>query len=552
MDRDSSIFSAADGLHLEDVVQITGTVVKRMPEANNPAIATGEIEVLLGSLKVLSRSKTLPFQVNNDEDVSEELLLKFRYLAMRRRRLRDNLQLRSVLIAKFREKLGRDGFVDVQTPLLTASSPEGARDFLVPSRLHPGLFFALPQSPQQFKQLLMVGGVERYFQIAPCLRDEAARADRSPAEHYQVDLEMSFVDREDVFAAIERVVPEVFRELAGDRYVSPAPFRRIPYDEALERYGSDKPDLRNPLLIHDVTKIFTSFDVPFELFRNKIASGAVVRAIAVPEAQKPRSWFDRWTTLVKEGGGGGLAYVTSSAGDLKGTLAKFLSPEVAAALKECVDCETENHTIFFICEEPQIAATLAGSLRTALANDLRLIDEHRFEFCWIIDFPMYELDSESGQLQFGHNPFSMPLGGLEALRTTPPLDVVAQQYDLVCNGYELCSGAVRNHDVETMVEAFRIAGYSRDDVYEKFTGLINAFQYGAPPHAGCALGVDRMVMLLADEPNLRQVIAFPMNQQQQDLLMGAPARVLDERLKEVHIAIRATDLKNEQERSITS
>jgi aspartyl-tRNA synthetase len=529
-------FEQAEALGLEDVVQVRGTVLERPPATRNPGLVTGDVEVHIDALTVLSKADMLPFQVNTDDDVSEELLLRYRYLAMRRRRLRDNLALRSRVVHAFREKLTRDGFVEMQTPLLTASSPEGARDFLVPSRLHPGTFFALPQSPQQFKQLLMIGGLERYFQIAPCLRDEAARADRSPAEHYQVDLEMAFVDRDDVFAAVERVVPEVFAELGGGRRVTPVPFPRIPHAEALARYGSDKPDLRNPLRIADVTALFERPDVTFNLFKNRIAEGAVVRAIAVPEAAgKPRSWYDRWTERVRAESGGGLAYLVLEPGNVRGPLARFFPPEALGALRETVEAAVDGSAVLFICELPELATKLGGMLRTALGDDLGLIDKNAFNFAWVVDFPMYERDEETGRIEFGHNPFSMPRGGMKALLEQDPLSVIAEQYDLTCNGYELCSGAVRNHSPEIMLKAFEIAGYTHAEVESKFVGMLTAFRFGAPPHAGCALGVDRIVMLLADEHNLRQVIAFPMNQQQQDLLMNAPSEVPPERLAELHI-----------------
>jgi aspartyl-tRNA synthetase len=435
------------------------------------------------------------------------------------------------------------GFMEFQTPILTSSSPEGARDFLVPSRLNPGQFYALPQAPQLFKQLLMVAGFDRYFQIAPCFRDEDARADRSPGEFYQLDLEMSFVTQEDVFAATEPVLHGIFEEFANGRTVSPPPFPRIPFDESLLKYGSDKPDLRNPLEICDVTDVFKGST--FAVFQNAIDSGAVVRAIPAPKAAaQPRSFFDKLNDWARGLGAPGLGYITFSEGIAKGPIAKFLDEDRLKQLKSLANID-EGDAVFFVCDKVSPAAKLAGLARTKIAQDLDIVEKNTFRFCWVVDYPMYEPDEETNKIDFSHNPFSMPQGGLEALTTQDPLAIKAYQYDIVCNGIELCSGAIRNHLPDVMFKAFEIAGYSQSDVEERFGGLLSAFRFGAPPHGGCAPGIDRIVMLLADEPNLREVIAFPMNQQAQDLLMKAPSLVPPERLKELFIEVKLPPKKME-------
>jgi aspartyl-tRNA synthetase len=425
------------------------------------------------------------------------------------------------------------GFMEYQTPILTASSPEGARDFLVPSRLHPGHFYALPQAPQQFKQLLMVAGFDRYFQIAPCFRDEDARADRSPGEFYQLDMEMAFVTQEDVFAVIEPVLTGVFEEFSPQSTITNGPYPKIAYQDAMLRYGSDKPDLRNPLIIHDVSDIFDGSN--FSIFASAITKGAVVRGVFVPDCHlQPRSFFEKLNNWAQENAMKGLGYITFSQGQAKGPIAKFLNEEQLATLHRRVDAKGDG-SMFFVCDVPSTAAKLAGMVRTKIGSELDLLEKDAFRFCWVVDFPMYERDPITGKIDFSHNPFSMPQGGLEALNQKDPLDILAYQYDIVCNGIELCSGAIRNHLPDVMVRAFEIVGYDRSEIEKRFGGLFNAFSYGAPPHGGCAPGVDRIVMLLAHEPNLREVIAFPLNQQGQDLLMQAPAMVPIERLQELHI-----------------
>jgi aspartyl-tRNA synthetase len=535
IDRSSPLFAEADGRRLESVISVTGTVVKRSPETINPKLPTGEVELQIAELQLLAEAEPLPMPVNTEADYPEEMRLKYRFLDLRREGVHANIVLRSKVISSIRRRMIEQGFMEFQTPILTASSPEGARDYLVPSRLHPGRFYALPQAPQQFKQLLMVAGFDRYFQIAPCFRDEASRADRSPGEFYQLDFEMSFVTQEDVFAAIEPVLHGVFVEFGGGRAATAPPFPRIGYDEALLRYGTDKPDLRNPLLISEVGEVFRGSG--FKVFAAAVESGGVVRAIAVPKvAAQPRSFFDKLNDWARGEGAPGLGYIVFADGAAKGPIAKFLDEERLGRLKTLAGLG-DGDAVFFVCDQKAAAAKLAGAARTRIAQELGLIAANEFRFCWIVDFPMYERNEETKQIDFSHNPFSMPQGGLEALTTQDPLTIKAYQYDIVCNGVELSSGAIRNHRPEIMYKAFAIAGYPAAEVEARFGGMLNAFKYGAPPHGGSAPGIDRIVMLLADTPNLREVVAFPMNQQAEDLLMQAPSEVPPERLKELHIRL---------------
>lgn len=534
IETNSAKFNDVDKTRLEYVVTVVGKVVKRSDETINKQNPTGAIEVVIDDFSVISECDTLPMGVSNVSDLSEDTRLKYRFLDLRREKMHNNIVLRSKMISSIRRQMTDAGFMEIQTPILTASSPEGARDFLVPSRLHPGQFYALPQAPQQFKQLLMVSGFDRYFQIAPCFRDEDSRADRSPGEFYQLDFEMAFATQEDVFQTIEPVLYNVFTEFSKGKSVSLYPFRRIPYNEALLHYGSDKPDLRNPLIIEDVTEVFA--ESTFSAFVEAIKNGAVVRAIAVKEASKqPRSFFDKLNDWAKDEGMPGLGYINFVGEDAKGPIAKFLNVDQLGKLKSLVNL-TEDGVVFFICDKPSNANKMAGNTRKKLGTDLGLIKDG-FEFCWIVDFPMYELDEETNKIDFSHNPFSMPQGGMDALLKMDPLDIKAYQYDIVCNGIELCSGAIRNHLPELMIKAFEIAGYPAEFTKEKFSGMFNAFKYGAPPHGGAAPGIDRMVMLLADEPNIREVIAFPLNQQAQDMMMNAPSNVSEKQLKELHIKI---------------
>ncbi|GHT94256.1 aspartate--tRNA(Asp/Asn) ligase [Alphaproteobacteria bacterium] len=471
--------------------------------------------------------------ISSVSDTSEESRLKYRFLDLRKEKIHKNIILRSNIIASIREKMIKSGFMEISTPILTASSPEGARDFLVPSRLHPGQFYALPQAPQQFKQLLMVAGFDRYFQIAPCFRDEDSRADRSPGEFYQLDFEMSFVTQEDVFAAIEPVIYEIFKEYSHKK-VSDYPFKRIPYEDAMLHYGCDKPDLRNPLLIEDVTDIFA--DSAFSAFVESIRKGSVVRAIVVAGIEKhPRSFFDKLNDWAKDNEMPGLGYVLFNDEGSKGPIAKFLTADQLSNLKQRVNL-SGNGAVFFVCDQQKKAEKISGQLRRKLGSDLELCS-NGFEFCWVVDFPMYELNEDTGTIDFSHNPFSMPQCGMDALQNIDPLKIKAYQYDVVCNGIELSSGAIRNHKPDLMLKAFEIAGYDPEVTKEKFKGMFNAFQYGAPPHGGCAPGIDRMIMLIADEPNIREVIAFPLNQQAQDLMMNAPSNVSEKQLKELYIKL---------------
>jgi aspartyl-tRNA synthetase len=541
VDTDAPSFKTVEALRLESVVTFTGRVVARDGATTNANLETGAIEVRIDEVQVQSKAEQLPIQVNTDAEQNEELRLRYRFLDLRREKIHRNILLRSNVISSLRRRMIDSGFTEFQTPILTASSPEGARDFLVPSRLHPGTFYALPQAPQQFKQLLMVSGFDRYFQIAPCFRDEDSRADRSPGEFYQLDFEMSFVTQDDVFATIEPVLHGVFEEFATwngkARQVSALPFRRIAYEESMLKYGSDKPDLRNPLLITDVSEVFKRDDVEFRAFRGVLDKGGVVRTIRVPNvADKPRSFFDKLNDWARELGAPGLGYITFEAGAGKGPIAKFV-PEAAQAVLRQLTGATDGDAVFFVADKELPAAKLAGAARTKIAQELELIDPNKFEFCWIVDFPMFEADEVTGKIDFSHNPFSMPQGGLEALEKQDPLTIKAFQYDIVCNGVELSSGAIRNHLPDVMYKAFEIAGYTREDLESRFSGMLNAFKLGAPPHGGSAPGVDRIVMLLADEPNIREVIAFPMNQRAEDLMMGAPSNVSEKHLRELHIKL---------------
>ncbi|MBF0304944.1 MAG: aspartate--tRNA ligase [Alphaproteobacteria bacterium] len=535
VDVSMPVFKVLEAARPESTVCVTGQVVRRSPETVNPRLATGEIEVQVAQAEILSQAETLPIQVSGEQDYPEDMRLRYRFLDLRREDVHANMMLRSRVIQSLRRRMQDQGFTEFQTPILTASSPEGARDYLVPSRIHPGKFYALPQAPQQFKQLLMVAGFDRYFQIAPCFRDEAGRADRSPGEFYQLDFEMSYVTQDDVFDAIEPVLHGVFQEFAGGRAVTPPPFVRIPFDESMLKYGSDKPDLRNPLLISDVTEAFRGSN--FGIFAKAIDKGAIVRAIPAPGAgDRPRSFFDKLNDWAREQGAGGLGYIVFAAEGAKGPIAKNLEDGRIQAIREATGAK-DGDAVFFACDKKNAAAKFAGLVRTRIATELDLFEKDVFKFCWTVDFPMYERNEDTGLIEFSHNPFSMPQGGLEALENMDPLDIKAYQYDIVCNGIELSSGAIRNHRPDIMFKAFALAGYSAEDVESRFGGLLNAFRYGAPPHGGAAPGVDRIVMLLADEPNIREVILFPMNQQAQDLLMQAPAEIPPERMKELHLKV---------------
>ncbi len=538
-DGDSPALPVLEALRVESVVTIDGEVKARSEGTVNPGLPTGEIEIFARAVTVQSAAQELPMPVAGEQDYPEEIRLKYRFLDLRRETLHANIMLRSNVIASLRQRMIAQGFTEFQTPILTASSPEGARDYLVPSRLYPGKFYALPQAPQMFKQLMMVAGFDRYFQIAPCFRDEDARADRSPGEFYQLDFEMSYVTQEDVFAAIEPVLHGVFEEFADwqgkGRTVSPLPFRRIPYRESMLKYGNDKPDLRNPILISDVSEQFKGSG--FGRFASIVEAGDVVRAIPAPgTAEKSRKFFDDMNGWAQSEGFAGLGYATRKGGEWGGPIAKNHGEDKMTALADALGLGPDDGLFFAAGKEAQ-AAKLAGLARTRVAEQLGLIDEARFEFCWIVDFPMFEYDEDAKKIDFSHNPFSMPQGELEALETKDPLDILAYQYDIVCNGVELSSGAIRNHRPEIMYKAFEIAGYSQADVDANFAGMINAFKFGAPPHGGSAPGVDRIVMLLADQPNIREVIVFPMTQKAEDLMMQAPAPATPKQLRELGIRV---------------
>jgi aspartyl-tRNA synthetase len=532
----SEALKVLEHLRVESVVTIDGEVVSRGPEATNTNLATGAIELVADAVTIQSAAEELPLPVAGEQDYPEDIRLRYRYLDLRRERLHANILLRSQVISSIRRRMIDQGFTEFQTPILTASSPEGARDYLVPSRVHPGKFYALPQAPQMFKQLIMVAGFDRYFQIAPCFRDEDARADRSPGEFYQLDFEMSYVTQDDVFEAIEPVLAGVFEEFANGKSVTPAgEFPRIPYRDAMLKYGSDKPDLRNPILISDVSDHFKGSG--FGLFDRIVGDGGVVRAIPAPgTAGKSRKFFDDMNEWARGEGHAGLGYITQKGGELGGPIAKNHGEEATCKLVEALGLGPDDGIFFAAGKEGQ-AAKLAGAARTRVGETLGLISDDEFKFCWIVDFPMYEEDEETKKVDFSHNPFSMPQGGMEALETKDPLDILAFQYDIVCNGVELSSGAIRNHRPDIMYKAFAIAGYTQEEVDTNFTGMINAFKYGAPPHGGSAPGIDRIVMLLAGEPNIREVVLFPMNQKAEDLMMNAPGAVTAKQLRELSIRV---------------
>ncbi len=539
LDSANKMLDQATHIRNESVVNIVGKVVARGAETVNSEMPTGEIEVVVDSLHVESESDFLPLQVNSDKDSGEETRLKYRYLDLRRKKVHDNIVLRSQVIACIRDEMRAQGFLEFQTPILTSSSPEGARDFLVPSRMHPGKFYALPQAPQIFKQLIMVSGFDRYFQIAPCFRDEDSRADRSPGEFYQLDIEMSFVTQDDIMAAVEPVLYKIFIKFST-KQVTDAPFPRIKYSDSMLMYGSDKPDLRNPLIIRDVTDVFSNSE--FSIFVNNIKKGSVVRAIPAPlTSENPRSFFDKMISFAQERGASGLAYIIyDNTGEAKGPIAKFLTSTQHDEIKKRLGVKNGD-AVFFSCDKENMAAKIAGYVRNDLGEKLGLIDHNQFKLCWVVDYPYFELNEDTGKIEFSHNPFSMPQGGMDALENAKTqedyLKILAYQYDIVCNGIELCSGAIRNHKPEILYQAFEIAGYPREVVDKKFGALANAFKYGAPPHGGCAPGIDRIIMLLADEPNIREVILFPMNQKAEDIMMQAPNDADPLHLRELGVEI---------------
>lgn len=533
VDSSSKLFELVENTRVESVVGFEGVVSAR--ESVNKNIKTGDIEIKVQNMTVYSEADILPIQVFGEDDSPEELRLKYRFLDLRKERIHNNIILRSKVIKRMRELMCEQGFTEYQTPILTASSPEGARDFLVPSRLNPGRFYALPQAPQQFKQLLMVSGFDRYFQIAPCFRDEDPRADRSPGEFYQLDMEMSFATQEDVFAVLEHTMGSIFNEFSNGKTVDQAPFKRIAFRDAMLQYGTDKPDLRNPLIIQDATSLFGASG--FSVFDTKVASGEKVRAIVLPKmAEKPRSFFDKLDAFAKEQNMHGVAYIALCANGPKGITKCFSDPQTLEQIKNNLGLN-DGDAVVMTAGAEKVLNKFMGVLRNKLGKDLDLYDHNSFKLCWIVDFPMYEENEETGAVEFSHNPFSMPQGGMEALKKKNPLDILAYQYDMVCNGVELASGAVRNHKPEIMYKAFEIAGYDHSVVDNKFGGMINAFHYGAPPHAGAAPGIDRTVMLLLDEPIIRDVIIFPLNGKAQDLMMQAPNTVTEQQLKDLHIKL---------------
>ena len=540
INQENKNFKEIEKLQLETVIKIEGKVLERTEETINKDIQTGEIEVSINNFEILGTCKELPMPVFSDQEYAEEIRLKYRFLDLRRKKIHENILLRSKVISFIREQMNKFGFLEFQTPILTSSSPEGARDFLVPSRLNPGKFYALPQAPQQFKQLIMVSGFDKYFQIAPCFRDEDARADRSPGEFYQLDLEMSFVEQEDVFKVVEELLINTFKKFS-DKKMMFEKFPRISYEESMLKYGSDKPDLRNPLVINDITEIFSRDDVSFDIFKKLVKNGSLVRCIVTKNTKdKPRSFFDGIDKWAKDQGWAGLAYFTIEKDKeitAKGPVGKFFKEDALIELMKLSNAEVGD-SIFFACNKKNEIEKITSSARDKIANELNLIDENIFAFCWIVDYPMFELDENDGKIGFSHNPFSMPQGDLEKLNFEKPLEMKAYQYDIVCNGIELSSGAIRNHKPELMYKLFSIAGYDKEQVDEKFSGMINALSYGAPPHGGIAPGIDRIVMLLANEKNIREVTMFPMNQNAQDLMMNAPSEVSENQLKELNLTIK--------------
>ena len=540
VDNENKVFKEIENLPLETVLKITGEVIERDKDTVNKNLLTGEIEISINDFEVLGRTKELPMPVFSDQEYSEEIRLKYRFLDLRRKKIHQNIILRSKVISFIRSEMNKLGFLEFQTPILTSSSPEGARDFLVPSRLNPGKFYALPQAPQQFKQLIMVSGFDKYFQIAPCFRDEDARADRSPGEFYQLDLEMSFVEQKDVFDVVEKLMVKVFQNFSDKKLLFET-FPKISYSDAMLKYGSDKPDLRNPLIISDITKLFERDDITFEIFKKLVKKGSIVRSIVTKNTKdKPRSFFDGIDKWAKEQGSSGLAYFTLEKNDKitgKGPVGKFFSEESLIELMKITNAEIGD-TVFLSCGQQNEVEKILSLARTRIAEELNIIKEDCFAFCWIVDYPMFEIDEQTKKISFSHNPFSMPQGDVKNLDLSDPLSLKAYQYDIVCNGIELSSGAIRNHIPELMYKLFDIAGYSKQDVDEKFSGMINALSYGAPPHGGIAPGIDRIVMLLAEEKNIREVTMFPMNQNAQDLMMNAPSSVSEDQLKELGLSIK--------------
>jgi len=540
IDKENQFFRSLEKIQLETVIKVIGKVVDRSKETINKDIDTGEIEVKIESFVILGTCEELPMPVFSDQEYSEEIRLKYRFLDLRRKKIHENIILRSKVISFIRSEMSKLDFLEFQTPILTSSSPEGARDFLVPSRLNPGKFYALPQAPQQFKQLIMVSGFDKYFQIAPCFRDEDARADRSPGEFYQLDLEMSFVEQEDVFNVVEKLLVNTFKKFSKKKLMFEK-FPRITYADSLLKYGSDKPDLRNPLIIFDITKIFSRDDVSFEIFKKLVKSGSQVRCIVTKNTKdKPRSFFDNIDKWAKDQGASGLAYFTLEKNkeiSAKGPVGKFFSKESLEEIMKMTEAK-EGDSIFLACGKRKDLEKITSLAREKIAKDLNLIDENTFAFCWIVDYPMFEKDEQTNKIEFSHNPFSMPQGEVEKINFDKPLDILAYQYDIVCNGIELSSGAIRNHIPELMYKLFSIAGYDKKQVNEKFSGMINALSYGAPPHGGIAPGIDRIVMLLANEKNIREVTMFPMNQNAQDLMMNAPSTVDENQLKELNLSLK--------------
>ena len=538
VDKENKNFKDLEKLQLETVINVEGKVVDRSTDTINKEIETGEIEVTIENFVVLGKCKELPMPIFSDQEYSEEIRLKYRYLDLRRKKIHENIILRSKVISFIRNEMNKFGFLEFQTPILTSSSPEGARDFLVPSRLNPGKFYALPQAPQQFKQLIMVSGFDKYFQIAPCFRDEDARADRSPGEFYQLDLEMSFVEQEDVFKVVEQLLVNTFKKFSKKKIITEK-FPRITYRDALLKYGSDKPDLRNPLIIEDITETFTREDVSFDIFKKLVKSGSNVRCIVTQNTKdKPRSFFDNIDRWAKDEGASGLAYFTIENGiSAKGPVGKFFSKESLEEIMKKTGAKVGD-SIFMACSKKKDLERITSLARDKIAKDLNLIDDNVFAFCWVVDYPMFEKNDQTNKIEFSHNPFSMPQGDIKKLNFEKPLDMLAYQYDIVCNGIELSSGAIRNHIPELMYKLFAIAGYDKDQVDQKFSGMINALSYGAPPHGGIAPGIDRIIMLLANEKNIREVTMFPMNQNAQDLMMNAPSSIDEKQLKELNLALK--------------